>query len=181
MTASLSHIRRRLESEGERAAEYFAGLPKAAWEQQVYTTGSKWGPRQILAHFISSERAFKLLIENIVAGGRGAPRDFNIDDFNETETPPLSLRPIPELIDEFRRGRRTSLALAAGIRSDDLDKSGYHPWFGETSLREMLQLIYRHNLIHLRDVRRAVETGAPVPDQDIIPLTASDPQAQPGG
>jgi hypothetical protein len=174
MTASLGHIRQRLKSEGQKASEFFTSLPEAAWKQQVYTTGSKWTPRQILAHFISSERAFKLLIENILAGGSGAPRDFSIDDFNESEAPPLSLHPIPELLAEFERGRRISLTLAQGMSAEDLKRSGYHPWFGETSLREMLQLIYRHNLIHLRDMRRAIETGIPVPPTGITPPTGSN-------
>ncbi len=33
----------------------------------------------------------------------------------------------------------------------------------------MLKLIYRHNMIHLRDLRKALATGDPVPHLDVSP------------
>jgi len=36
----------------------------------------------------------------------------------------------------------------------------------------MLKLIYRHNIIHLRDIRRALKTRQPVPHLDVTPPAA---------
>jgi len=35
----------------------------------------------------------------------------------------------------------------------DLAKEGRHPFLGETTVEEMIKLVYRHNQIHYRDMR----------------------------
>jgi hypothetical protein len=35
----------------------------------------------------------------------------------------------------------------------------------------MLKLVYRHNMLHERDVRKALETGQPVPHVDAQPIS----------
>jgi hypothetical protein len=42
------------------------------------------------------------------------------------------------------------------IADDDFKRTGRHPFFGQMSIDEMFKLIYRHNMMHLRDVRRAL-------------------------
>jgi hypothetical protein len=37
----------------------------------------------------------------------------------------------------------------------------------------MLKLVYRHTMLHLRDVRKALETGLPVPHLDVTPPSAN--------
>jgi hypothetical protein len=60
------------------------------------------------------------------------------------------------------------------IALTDLQLRGYHPWFGDSQLEDMLKLIYRHNIIHLRDIRRALKTRRPVPHLDVTPPAALD-------
>lgn len=163
----IDRIRKQLVAQQMKSHEFFEGLAPDQWEQQVYTTGSKWGPRQVLAHFVSSEKAFLKLIGNVLNDGPGAPRDFDIDAFNEDETPPLSKEPIPVLLAAFGHARKDSLALLDEISPSDLDRVGFHPWFGDIEVRAMLKLVYRHNMIHLRDVRKALETGGPVSHLDL--------------
>jgi hypothetical protein len=171
--ATLGRIRTRMKEEGDKTAAYFDSLAHSDWDQQVYTTGSGWRVRQLLAHFISAERAFEHFIRDVLAGGSGAPRDFDIDDFNETEVPELQASP-PELIAAFRQTRLQTIKLLDDVTSADLRLQGYHPWFGDSQLEDMLKLIYRHNIIHLRDIRRALKTGQPVPHLDVTPPAAAD-------
>jgi hypothetical protein len=49
----------------------------------------------------------------------------------------------------------------------DFDRVGYHPWFGDTPLENMLKLVYRHNMIHQRDIEKALATGQPVPHLEV--------------
>ena len=47
-------------------------------------------------------------------------------------------------------------------------------------MRFLLKLIYRHPMLHVRDVRLALETGAPVPDGEGYASFARDSSASKG-
>jgi hypothetical protein len=158
-----------MQSEGEKTIAYFKSLPPEALKQQVYTTGSCWNIHQLLAHFVSAERGLMQLVRDISAGGRGAPDDFDIDDFNENEVAELMELELPELIEAFGKARKGFGEVVEGLSGTDLDRLGRHPWFGETELRKALKLVYRHNMIHQRDIRKALDSGQPVPHLDIKP------------
>ena len=163
MTGGIEHLQQRLAAEGEKVAGFFAAFSPKDWERRVYTTGSQWAVRHILAHFVSAERAYLHNMRDVLNGGSGVPRDFDIDTFNEAEVPALGQRPAEELVQALRQARSDTVAFVAGLSPPDLDRRGYHPWFGDADLRFMLKLTYRHPMLHLRDVRQAVATGAPIP------------------
>jgi hypothetical protein len=156
-------------SEGEKTIAYFKALPPDAWDTQVYTTGSCWNIKQLLAHFLSAERGLTALVRDIITEGGGAPEEFDIDDFNEGEVAGLVDIEIPALLNAFGEARKEFSELVGSLSAQDLDRMGRHPWFGETELRKALKLVYRHNMIHLRDIRKALNTGQPVPHLDILP------------
>lgn len=166
MNKELAHIRSRLALEGEKTAQYFESLSEADWEQQVYSTGPGWQVRQILAHFISAERAYQKYIADVLAGGAGAPRDLDIDAFNEVETPRLSNVPVKDLLAQYRQARAETLRMTENLDEADLTRLGYHPWFGEKELSWYLKLLYRHNTMHLQDVRKAIEPGGALSPSD---------------
>src|SRR5512140_1911362 len=72
----------KLEAEGEKMSAFFAGLALEQWNAEVYTEGSVWTVRSILAHLMTAERAFVKLFENIRQGGPGVSEDFVIDRYN---------------------------------------------------------------------------------------------------
>lgn len=49
-------------------------------------------------------------------------------------------------------------ALVASFTEEDLQKQGRHPFLGLTTLAEMVKMVYRHNQIHLRDLRKSLES-----------------------
>lgn len=167
MSNEIEHLVKRLQQDGDKTLAYFEGLSDNDWSAQVYTTGSGWRVRDILAHFVSAERSFYLLVENVAGGGDGAPREMDIDQFNEAEVPKLDGMTPQQLLAAYRTARSDSGQLAAGLEPVDLDRVGYHPWFGQVAVRDMLKLVYRHNMIHLRDVRKALAEGGPVPHREI--------------
>ncbi len=173
MVSELDHLSQRMAKDGEKTLRSFRDLTPKQWKVQVYTTGSQWTVRDILAHFVSAERSFKLLVEEVAAGGSGAPRDLDITEFNEREVPKLDDLSAEELLDAYGEARAESVQLTQNLKPQDLDKVGYHPWFGEVQIRDMLKLVYRHNMIHLRDIRRAIRRGRPVPHKDIEPPSAA--------
>jgi uncharacterized protein (TIGR03083 family) len=166
-------ILKRLQEEGQKTAAYFRTLGEKDYTQQVYTTGPEWRVRDILAHFVSAEQTFVFYGRDILRGGPGAPEDFVIDEFNATQVAGLKDAPPADLIRQFEAARTEVLAMVRGMTDTDFDRIGRHPWFGRVPLEQMLKLIYRHNMLHERDIRKAIETGQPVPHVDAQPPSAS--------
>lgn len=163
MAEETKHLQHRLALEGRKIADFFESLAAEDWDRRVYTSGPQWAVRHILAHFVSAERAYLHYMRDVVDGGPGVPRDFDIDAFNESQVRALSpLRP-EELVEALRFARSETVAFVEGLSSQDLDRRGYHPWFGDTDLGFMLKLTYRHPMLHVRDIRQALQTGAPLP------------------
>jgi hypothetical protein len=163
MVENLAHILRRLAEEGDKMIAFFDSLPESDWDQRVYTTGSGWRIRQILAHFISSELAYQQAIQDVIQGGQGASDDLDIDRFNERETAALSLKPVPYLIEALRLCRADTIRIAMTLDDSDLTRTANHPWFGKKELGWFFKLLYRHQAMHLSDVRKALATRAPLP------------------
>ena len=162
-------ILRRLREEGQKIADFFQSLNDAQLDQQVYTTGPQWRARNLIAHFVSAERMFNLYGRQILAGGPGAPEDFVIDEFNAIQVEELKDVSLSELVRQFEEERARTVEVVSHMADSDFDRIGRHPWFGKVPLEQMLKLIYRHTMIHERDIRKALETGQPVPHVDVQP------------
>ncbi len=160
-------IRKRLAEEGAKTAAYFRTLSRENFLQQVYTTGPLWRTRDLLAHFVSAERMFVFYGREILQGGSGAPEDFVIDDFNATQVAGFTEAPLDDLVTQFEAIRAETVKLVSQMQDADFDRLGRHPWFGRVPLENMLKLIYRHTMLHERDIRKALETGQPVAHVDV--------------
>lgn len=154
MGDSPDRLAARMQSEGEKTAAFFRELAPDEWQLKVYEAGTSWSVRQILAHFVSTESGFHDLIENILEGGKGSPDDFDIDRYNERHVAKLEAFEQQTLIEEFLAWRQKNIALVQGMQPVDLERQGRHPFLGIVPLEEIVKLLYRHNQIHLRDVRR---------------------------
>lgn len=144
-----------LKRECQKTLDFFQALTSEQYDQMIYTEGAGWKIRQILAHFVASEVAIRLLIENILAGGAGAPEDFKLDEYNERWVTKLFELTPAELLQQFSTARQASVDLVSRMSPSDLERSGRHPFLGIASLEAMVKLLYRHNQLHQRDIRRA--------------------------
>ena len=144
----------RLLQEGQKTIDFYRALEPGLWDRAVYTEGTHWSVQQVLAHFVSTEGAIQKLIENILEGGPGSPEDFNIDAYNERKVAALAEVPPQELMEQFSLLRQKSASLVSGMNQEDLNRRGRHPFLGITDLAEVIKLLYRHNQIHQRDVRK---------------------------
>lgn len=173
MNTEIEKLADRMVRDGQKTLSYFRELSPEEWSAQVYRTGSQWTIRDILAHFVSAEKSFHRLVDDVVSGGPGAPRDLDIVEFNEEEVPKLDNLGPEKLLASFEEARERTAHRTRSLAPEDLAKVGYHPWFGAVEVRQMLKLVYRHNMIHLRDIRKALRTGAPVPHQEISPPSST--------
>jgi hypothetical protein len=157
MTDTPEHLAERLFEEGVRVSRFFNELAPHQWEAQVYTEGARWTARQILAHFDVTETNIGWLIKDILAGGGGAPEGFDLDDFNEGTVAALKDLPTDDLLRRFAVHRQRTVELVRNMTGDDLQKTGRHPFLGISPLLNIIKLMYLHNQIHLRDIRRVLE------------------------
>ena len=156
-------ILKRLQEEGLKTAAYFRTLNECDLAQVVYSSGPQWRARDILAHFVSAEQTLLKFGRQMLAGGGGAPDDFVIDEFNAIEVAGLREAAPGALVTQFESARSATADMVAGMADADFDRIGRHPWFGQAPMEQMLKLVYRHNMLHERDVRRALEAGRPNP------------------
>ncbi len=154
--SELTDLADKLTSEGERFVAFFSGLTDAQWQTEVYTEGTTWTIRNILAHFVTSERGLVKLFEQIRQGGAGAADDFSIDRYNASQQQKTKELSPQQLLEQFKEVRENSIAWTLSLSDLDLEKQGKHPFLGMTSIREMIKMLYLHNQLHYRDLRKAM-------------------------
>lgn len=156
MADTPQHLVDRLLAEGEKTHRFFKAIPESGWDLQVYSEGGQWSICQILAHFVVTEASIQKLIKNILDGGEGASPDFDINRYNESHVNRLEGTLPPELLQQFMELRHQTAQMVTQINPDDLKRSGRHPFLGIASIEEIIKLMYRHNQIHQRDIRKRI-------------------------
>lgn len=146
----------KLRAEGERFVNFFSALTDAQWQMDVYTEDSLWTVRNVLAHFVTSERGLLKLFEQIRLGGAGAADDFSINRYNaRQQEKSRELTPV-ELLEQYKSVRANAVTWVAGLQESELEIRGRHPFLGQTTLREMIKILYIHNQTHYRDLKKAL-------------------------
>ena len=153
-------IQKRLHDEGDKLLAVFAGLTPAQWQIVIYTDGMTWTIKDLLAHQISAGGEFQFYGRDVLNGGEGAPEDFDLNAFNNREVAKKVDRTPDELLAEFRATRQATIDLVGEIREDQFSLRGRHPFFGMIGVEDMFKLIYRHNMMHARDIRKALEPSS---------------------
>ncbi len=147
----------KLRSEGEKYAAFFAGLTDDQWKLEVYTEGATWTLRNVLAHLVTAEQAFIKLFEQIRQGGMGVSEDFSIDRYNARQQEKTKELSPQEILEQYKTVRSEMIAWVSGLSEADLQKTGRHPFLGQTTLLEMIKMVYLHNQIHYRDLKKVLK------------------------
>jgi uncharacterized damage-inducible protein DinB len=147
----------KLQTEGEKFSAFFGGLTDQQWDSEIYTEGSVWTIRSVLAHLMTAERAFVRLFEEIRQGGKGVSEDFVIDRYNARQQEKTRELSTAALLEQYRGVRAEMVAWVSSLNDADLESRGRHPFLGETTLREMIKMVYIHNQTHYRDIRRVLK------------------------
>jgi hypothetical protein len=149
-------IQKRLQDEGAKLLSIFEALTPAQWQTVVYTDGMIWTIKDLLAHQISAEKEFQFYGRDVLNGGSGAPEDFDLNRFNNHEVAAQTDRTPAALLADFRATRQDTIDFVTTIRDDQFVLQGRHPYFGMIEVEDMFKLIYRHNMMHARDMRKAL-------------------------
>jgi hypothetical protein len=143
--------------DGQKTEELFVSLDDLEWDANVYQDGVVWKVRDILAHFISSEKSFILLFDNILYLNQGTPENFSIDEFNNSQIEKMKDISTADLLTLFMITRKQTVIWVENLTEEDLEKIGQHPAMGVAKLRDMIKMIYLHNQMHLRDLRSVLK------------------------
>ena len=154
MTQRLERLALRLENEKDKTIAFFQSIPPVSWEGSLYQEGAQWSILELLKHFVQSEIGIGRLVEDILAGGSGVPEDFDLDRYNEAQVGKNLQSSANELLEAFARHRAANVKTLRSMQEADLDLVGRHPFLGMARLEDILKLLYRHNQIHQRDIRR---------------------------
>ena len=152
--SEITDLAEKLKTEGEKLVAFFEGLTEEQWKTEIYTEDAIWTIRNILAHLTMSERAFVKLFENIRRDGLGVTEDFVIDRYNAHQQEQSRGLSSFELLKSYKSVRREMILWLLGISESDLENTGRHPFLGQTTLREMIKMVYLHNQIHFRDIKK---------------------------
>ena len=155
--SEITELAEKLKVEGEKYVGIFGGFSDDQWNQEIYTEGTTWTIRNVLAHFVTSERGLIKLFEQIRQGGTGAADDFSIDRYNaamQARTRELSAA---ELIEQYKQVRDSSVAWVSALKPEELEIVGRHPFLQMTTIREMIKMLYIHNMTHYRDIKKSIK------------------------
>src|ERR1044071_7686282 len=107
--SEVAELAEKLKSEGEKIVAIFSEIKEDQWQHEVYTEGTTWTIRNVLAHFVTSERGLLKLFEQIRQGGAGAADDFSIDRYNAAMQERTKAATPHELIEQYKAVNREIL------------------------------------------------------------------------
>lgn len=136
-----------------KTLEILGGLKDEQWRLNVYPE-PVWQVRDLLAHLVYSEEQLLALYQSVVKGGPGAEEGIDIDRYNAIEQKKMEgIEPVI-LLDRLNQARVNTISWVLSLREEQLDKVGRHPMLGEISVEIMIEAIYGHQLLHMRDLVR---------------------------
>jgi hypothetical protein len=157
----LDDILQHLRESGLATSAYFRALRPEDWETIVYSEGTRWRVREMLAHFSTIEESMHRLFEAILAGGPGAPEGFDLDRFNNSQTAKIAGLDTPQLVARFEVVRAQTIQIVEAMHDADLDRTGRHAFLGEGNLERFVRWAYEHTALHETEVRAALENSYP--------------------
>ncbi|MDC8105422.1 DinB family protein [Chryseobacterium sp. PTM-20240506] len=142
----------------ERTPDVLTSLLEGLSDEWIYTNEGEetWSPFDIIGHLIHGEKTDWMIRAEITLSD-GPEKTFTPFDrfaqFEESKGKTLS-----QLLTEFRDLRKKNLITlqSKNITDEDLDKTGIHPAFGDTTLRQLLSTWVAHDLGHIAQISRVM-------------------------
>lgn len=161
MDKRVDELAARLRKGARKTAESLGDLNDDQWKMVLYEGPPSWTVLNLLAHFLSAEEGLLRVAQDIAAGGPGATEDFDYDEYNASEQARLAGLLPDKLLADLAAARRATIAWVAELDEADpstssghrLDRIGHHPALGEITLETIINAIYGHQLMHVRDLQ----------------------------
>lgn len=135
-----------------KSLETFRSVEPDLWDQPIFDDPGAWNLKDLLAHYIYSEEHLLKIAQDIASGGEGSPEGMDIDAFNERELEKLRQRSLDELLNDLNNVRKALLGWVRELEEHELDRVGMHPVLGASSVENVINSIYAHQLLHMREI-----------------------------
>jgi hypothetical protein len=149
-------IMQNLERNLVETVAFFKSLSPEDLSVRVYQEDTDWTIKLVLAHFVTIERTMHWLFKNILSGGPGSPKDFDIERFNRTQPKKLDGLSLDELIRQFEAVRSNTILIVKDMSEKDLDREGWHVFHGHDKLERFIRWAYEHVNLHAADIRKVI-------------------------
>jgi hypothetical protein len=160
MTDRRDAIAAELEKGLAETVSLFKSLSPENLRMKLYQDGAQWTVQQVLAHFAAIERSMHRLFEDILAGGPGAPPDFDFERYNLSQTRKYDGLTLDELIDRFKEVRQETVRIVREMKEEDLDREGMHAFHGKGKLDRFIRWAHEHARLHENDIQEALKRFA---------------------
>lgn len=120
-----------------------------------------WCLMAIAVHMRDTERGVLDQLETILTRREPELRHVDLDalplevDYRDADD--------DEVLDEFQYYRRRSSSMLWDLMPGDWERGGLHPYRGRMTVLEIIRELYQHDLEHLWQVRRMLDTLAGTP------------------
>lgn len=151
-------IIKKLEANRHQTVEFFQSLTPENLAVRIYQEDTDWTVKLILAHFVTIERSMHWMFNNMLSGGPGSPKDFDIDRFNRTQPKKLGALTLAELIRQFEAVRADTISMVKEMSEEDLDREGWHVFHGQGTLERFIRWAYEHVQLHIDESRAVLKT-----------------------
>ena len=135
-----------------KSEEFFRSVDPGLWEQPIFDVPESWDLKDLIAHFIYSEEHLLIVAQDIAFGGEGSPEDIDIDAINENGIEMQRHRSVNELLENLTDIRKASIAWVLDLDNLELDRVGRHPVLGSSNVETVINSIYAHQLLHMREI-----------------------------
>lgn len=156
MTNTAEVLKKQFSEVGEKATSFIQQLSGDQMDRKVYEDGAEWTVREVCLHIVEVEGSVMRLIENILAGGEGVPKDFDLDRYNESKVKSMGRLSRKELIDKFSYLRAETIRKIEELNEDDFDIVGRHAFLGKATVKEMFRMMNVNINLHIRDIKRVL-------------------------
>jgi len=158
MAERIDELVARLRKGSRKTAEIFSSLNDEQLKTVLYEGPPTWTVRDLLAHFLSAEQGLLRIMQDVAAGGPGAPEGFDYNAYNADEQARLAGVSPQALLADLAAAREVTIAWVAGLDETDLERAGRHPALGEVTLEVFVNAIYGHQLMHMRDLQALLQS-----------------------
>ena len=141
---------------GVKMTGFMQQLRADQMDVKVYEDGAEWTVREVCLHIVEAEGSVLRLIDSVLAGGEGTPKDFDLDRYNESHVKKMGRLSQKEIVEKFSSLRAETIINIEKLDEDDFVKVGRHPFLGDGTVKEMFRMINVNINLHIRDIRRVL-------------------------
>lgn len=136
--------------------EVIQGLSPEQWQTPVFSEGDVWTVATVVGHLLENERGMSIHVHKIRKGEPTVPEGFDLERWNAGVKERMGAPSPAELLAGLEKTRARTLDVMRSLKDDEWALRGRHPSQGVITVEQYYETIYRHELMHTDDIRRAL-------------------------